>query len=131
VQDLTLAADLFAPVHERTAGNDGFVSLEVSPLLAYDAAGSVTAATALHKKANRPNLYIKIPGTKEGNLAKLQVAQAQTRRYVLIRLSRLPMSIRCVAIVWATSSQGALPGRVRFASKVSRSARISACVPTS
>jgi transaldolase len=69
LQDLTRAADLFAPVHERTAGNDGFVSLEVSPLLANDTKGSVAAATSLHKKANRPNLFIKIPGTKEGNLA--------------------------------------------------------------
>jgi transaldolase len=69
LQDLTRAADLFAPVHERTAGNDGFVSLEVSPLLAYDTKGSVAAATTLHKKANRPNLFIKIPGTKEGNPA--------------------------------------------------------------
>jgi transaldolase len=69
LQDLTRAADLFAPVHERTAGNDGFVSLEVSPLLAYDTKGSVAAAKALHKKANRPNLFIKIPGTKEGNPA--------------------------------------------------------------
>jgi transaldolase len=69
VQDLTRAADLFASIHERTAGNDGFVSLEVSPLLAYDTKGSVAAATKLHKKANRPNLFIKIPGTKEGNPA--------------------------------------------------------------
>src|SRR3954451_3267066 len=69
LQDLTRAADLFAPVHYRTAGNDGFVSLEVSPLLAYDTKGSVAAATTLHKKANRPNLFIKIPGTKEGNHA--------------------------------------------------------------
>ena len=69
LQDLTHAADLFAQVHERTAGNDGFVSLEVSPLLAYDTNGSVAAATSLHKKANRPNLFIKIPGTKEGNPA--------------------------------------------------------------
>ena len=69
LQDLTRAADLFAQVHERTAGNDGFVSLEVSPLLAYDTKGSVAAATTLHKKANRPNLFIKIPGTKEGNPA--------------------------------------------------------------
>jgi transaldolase len=69
LQDLTRAADLFAAVHERTAGNDGFVSLEVSPLLAYDTKGSVAAATSLHKKANRPNLFIKIPGTKEGNPA--------------------------------------------------------------
>jgi transaldolase len=69
LQDLTRAADLFAAVHDRTAGNDGFVSLEVSPLLAYDTQGSVAAATSLHKKANRPNLFIKIPGTKEGNPA--------------------------------------------------------------
>src|ERR1700735_432570 len=69
LQDLTRAADFFASVHERTAGNDGFVSLEVSPLLAYDTAGSVTAAATLHKKANRSNLFIKIPGTKEGNPA--------------------------------------------------------------
>src|ERR1700678_270969 len=66
VQDLTRAADLFAPIHQRTAGVDGFVSLEVSPLLAYDAKATVTQAKALHKKANRPNLFIKIPGTKEG-----------------------------------------------------------------
>jgi transaldolase len=69
VQDLTRAADLFAPVHEQTAGNDGFVSLEVSPLLAYDTEGSVAAAATLSKKADRPNLFIKIPGTKEGNVA--------------------------------------------------------------
>src|ERR1700760_4088177 len=69
LQDLTRAADLFAAVHERTAGYDGFVSLELSPLLAYDSKGSVAAATALRKKANRPNLFIKIPGTKEGNPA--------------------------------------------------------------
>src|SRR6202167_2341000 len=66
VQDLTRAADLFAPIHERTAGVDGFVSLEVSPLLAYDAKNTVDQAKALHKKANRRNLFIKIPGTKEG-----------------------------------------------------------------
>ena len=68
-QDLTRAADHFTQVHERTAGNDGFVSLEVSSLLAYDTKGSAAAATTLHKKANRPNLFIKIPGTKEGNIA--------------------------------------------------------------
>ena len=69
VQDLTRAADLFASVHQQTAGNDGFVSLEVSPLLAYDTQGSVTAAATLSSKANRPNLFIKIPGTKDGNVA--------------------------------------------------------------
>jgi transaldolase len=69
LQDLTRAADLFAPIHQRTASNDGFVSLELSPLLANDTKGSVSAAASLHKKANRPNLFIKIPGTKEGNPA--------------------------------------------------------------
>src|ERR1700732_1986365 len=66
LQDLTRAADLFASVHERTAGNDGFVSLELSPLMAYDTNKSVAAAKLLHDKGNRPNLYIKIPGTSEG-----------------------------------------------------------------
>lgn len=66
LQDLTRAADLFAPVHERTAGVDGFVSLELSPLLAYDTNQSVASATALHAKGNRPNLFIKIPGTSKG-----------------------------------------------------------------
>ena len=66
LQDLTRAADLFAPVHARTGTVDGFVSLEVSPLLAYDTAATVKQAKALHAQANRPNLFIKIPGTTEG-----------------------------------------------------------------
>jgi transaldolase len=66
LQDLTRAADLFAAVHESTAGVDGFVSLELSPLMAYDTNKSVAAAKLLHDKGNRPNLYIKIPGTREG-----------------------------------------------------------------
>jgi len=66
VQDLTRAADLFAPINERTATVDGFVSLEVSPLLAYDTKNTVEQAKLLHKKADRRNLFIKIPGTKEG-----------------------------------------------------------------
>ena len=66
VQDLSRAADLFAPIHERTATVDGFVSLEVSPLLAYDTKNTVEQAKLLHKKASRRNLFIKIPGTKEG-----------------------------------------------------------------
>ena len=66
IQDLTRAADLFAPVYARTAAVDGFVSLEVSPLLAYDTSATVKQAKALHAQANRPNLFIKIPGTKEG-----------------------------------------------------------------
>jgi transaldolase len=66
LEDLTHAADLFLPIHERTAGVDGWVSLEVSPLLAYDAKATVEQAKVLHRKANRRNLLIKIPGTREG-----------------------------------------------------------------
>lgn len=66
VQDLTKAADMFAPIHKRTAGVDGWVSLEVSPLLAHDTARTIAEARALHGKAGRPNLFIKIPGTLEG-----------------------------------------------------------------
>ena len=66
LQDLTRAADLFMPVYTRTATVDGFVSLEVSPLLAYDTSATVQQAKALHGQANRPNLFIKIPGTAEG-----------------------------------------------------------------
>jgi transaldolase len=66
IEDLSRAADLFQPVHRRTATVDGWVSLEVSPLLAHDTDGSVASAKALHAKANKPNLFIKIPGTREG-----------------------------------------------------------------
>ena len=64
--DLTRAADLFLPVHRRTRGVDGWVSLEVSPLLAYDTQSTLAAARELHARAARPNLFIKIPGTAEG-----------------------------------------------------------------
>jgi transaldolase len=66
LEDLTQAADLFRPIHDQTNGLDGWVSLEVSPLLAHDTAGTITAAKDLHARAGRPNLFIKIPGTKEG-----------------------------------------------------------------
>ena len=64
--DLRDAADLFADVHRRTAGVDGFVSLEVSPLIADDAAATIEEAKALHAKGERSNIYIKIPGTQAG-----------------------------------------------------------------
>ena len=66
IEDLRRAADLFLPIHERTDGIDGWVSLEVSPLLAYDTARTVAAAKSLHGQAGRANLFIKIPGTPEG-----------------------------------------------------------------
>jgi len=64
--DLARAADLFLPIHQRTRGVDGWVSLEVSPKLARDTARTVAEAKRLHDKANKPNLFIKIPGTIEG-----------------------------------------------------------------
>jgi len=66
IDDLRQAADLFLPIHERTNGVDGWVSLEVSPLLAYDPGSTIEAAVRLHAEADRPNLFIKIPGTPEG-----------------------------------------------------------------
>jgi transaldolase len=66
LEDLTRAADLFRPIWDRTDGVDGWVSLEVSPLLAYDTARTLAAAKSLHARAGRPNLLIKIPGTREG-----------------------------------------------------------------
>jgi transaldolase len=66
LEDITRAADLFRPIYDRTNGVDGRVSLEISPLLAHDTASTLAAAKDLHTRAGRPNLLIKIPGTKEG-----------------------------------------------------------------
>jgi len=66
LEDLCEAADLFRPIYDRTNGVDGWVSLEVSPLLAYDTGGTIAAAKELYARAGRPNLFIKIPGTREG-----------------------------------------------------------------
>ncbi len=66
LEDINRAAALFRPVFDKTDGVDGWVSLEVSPLLAYDTASTLAAAKQLHARAGQPNLIIKIPGTKEG-----------------------------------------------------------------
>src|SRR6201981_558946 len=66
LEAITRAADLFRPVYDRTNGVDGWVSLEVSPLLAYDTKSTLAAAKELHARAKRPHVLIKIPGTKEG-----------------------------------------------------------------
>ena len=66
LDDLTRAADLFRPIHDRTNSVDGWVSLEVSPLPAHDAYSTFRAAADLFARARRPNLFIKIPGTREG-----------------------------------------------------------------
>jgi transaldolase len=65
-EDLTQAADFFRPVHRATGGTDGWVSLEVSPLLAHDTARTIEQVCSLHRQMQRPNLFIKIPGTPEG-----------------------------------------------------------------
>jgi transaldolase len=67
--DVTAAADLFRPIHDATAGVDGWASFEVSPLLADDAAGTVRETAQLHARVRRPNLFIKIPGTPAGVVA--------------------------------------------------------------
>ncbi|MGO9445650.1 MAG: transaldolase [Thiobacillaceae bacterium] len=66
LEDIIRAADLFRPIFDQTNGLDGWVSLEVSPVLAYDAASTLAAAKELRARAARPNVFIKIPGTKEG-----------------------------------------------------------------
>jgi transaldolase len=66
LEDLRRAADLFRPVFDATSGVDGWVSMEVSPLLANDTSGSIGAAARIYGQAERPNLYVKIPGTPEG-----------------------------------------------------------------
>lgn len=66
IEDIQRAADLFLPAYKATNGLDGYVSIEVSPLLAFDAENTIKAAKAIHDKVNRPNVFIKIPGTRQG-----------------------------------------------------------------
>ena len=66
LEDLRRAADIFRPIWDRTQGTDGWVSMEVSPLLASDTEATIESALAIHKLAERPNLYVKIPGTPQG-----------------------------------------------------------------
>jgi transaldolase len=66
LEDLRRAADIFRPEFDRTQGIDGWVSMEVSPLLANETKGTIEAALRIHKQAGRPNLYVKIPGTAAG-----------------------------------------------------------------
>jgi transaldolase len=78
IDDLGRAADEFKAVHERTDGVDGFVSLEVSPLLADDAAATIEQARDLHGRAGHENLFIKIPGTEAGRTAIEETIAAGT-----------------------------------------------------
>jgi len=74
VEDIRMTADLLRPIYERSAGTDGFVSLEVSPHLAHDSAGTILEARRLWERVDRPNLFIKVPGTWEGLPALRQLA---------------------------------------------------------
>jgi transaldolase len=133
LDDLTRAADLFRPVHDLTGGVDGFVSLEVSPLLAYDAAATAGEAARLHGLAGRPNLFIKIPGTPQGLRAiedtifagvpvnvtllfspahYLAQAEAYTRAIERRVDAGLPAFIASVASVFVSRWDGAVADRV-------------------
>ncbi len=133
LDDLTRAADLFRPIHDRSAAVDGFVSLEVSPLLAYDAEATTREASRLHGLAGRPNLFIKIPGTPEGLRAiedtifagvpvnvtllfspahYLAQAEAYTRAVERRVEAGLPAYVASVASVFISRWDGAVAGSV-------------------
>ncbi len=88
LEDLRRAADLFRPVFDRTGGLDGWVSMEVSPLLANDAKATVEAARGIHRLADRPNLYVKIPGTPAGASAIEEAIYAGVPVNVTLLFSR-------------------------------------------
>lgn len=88
VEDLTVAADLFRPSYEASAGVDGFVSLEVSPTLADDTAGTIAEARRLHAQAARPNVLIKVPGTTAGVVAIEELIYAGIPINVTLLFSR-------------------------------------------
>jgi transaldolase len=98
LEDITRAADLFRPVHERTAGVDGWVSLEVSPRLAHDTQATLRQVQDLHARAGRPNLFIKIPGTAEGLPAIEQAIFAGVPINVTLLFS--PEQYRAAAEAW-------------------------------
>ena len=84
LEDLTSAAELFQPVFGRTNGIDGWVSLEVSPLLAHDTDSTLKAACDLHRRGSKPNLFIKIPGTAEGLLPLRRLSSLASRSTSLL-----------------------------------------------
>jgi transaldolase len=133
LDDVTRAADLFRPVHDRTCGVDGWVSLEVSPLLARDTKTTIAVAKDLFARAKRPNLYIKIPGTKEGlpaieesifagvpiNVTLLfsreqyvAAAEAYLRGIERRIAAKLSPDVRSVASVFISRWDGAVTGKV-------------------
>src|SRR6059058_1914842 len=109
LEDLTRAADLFRPIWDRTRGVDGWVSLEVSPLLAHDTATTLAAAKTLHARAGRPNLLMKIPGTKEGLPAIEEAIFAGVPVNVTLLFSR-EHYVAAPRLFCAASSGASMPG---------------------
>ena len=110
LEDLTQAADLFRPIYDRTNGVDGWVSLEVSPLLAHDTASTIAAAKSLHARAGRPNLLIKIPG-HQGRSARYRRGDLCRRAYKRDACySRASSTWRRPRLSCAASSGASMPG---------------------
>jgi transaldolase len=97
VHDVRWAADVLRPVYEASQGEDGYVSVEVSPALAYDAKGTVAAVESLWQRIDRPNVMIKIPGTREGLLAVEQCL----RQGININVTLLFSVARYEEVAWA------------------------------
>lgn len=137
MEDLTAAADLFRPVFEASEGRDGYVSLEVPPGLAYDAAASIDLARGLHHEAGRPNLLVKIPGTSAGigametliaegiginvtllfsNIHYLQTAEAYLRALERRRAAGMSLDVPSVASLfvsrWDKAADALLPAEL-------------------
>jgi transaldolase len=122
LEDLRRAADIFRPIWDNTGGVDGWVSMEVSPLLAGDTQATIASAAQIHKLANRPNLYVKIPGTPEGvpvNVTLLfsreqylAVAEAYMRGLERRLAAGLDLGISSVASVFVSRWDRAVSGKV-------------------
>ena len=118
LEDITRAADLFRPIYDRTNGVDGWVSLEVSPILAHNTTTTLEEARELFGRANRPNLFIKIPGTKEGLPAIEEAIFSGIPVNVTLRgierrvAAGLNPKVGCVASVFISRWDAAVAGKV-------------------
>jgi transaldolase len=111
LEDLTRAADLFRSIYEKTNGVDGWVSLEVSPFLAYDRASTIAAAKELFARANRPNLFIKIPGTEQ-DLPAIEEAIFAGIPIIVTLLSSREQYLSAATRTCVESSGGLMPALI-------------------
>ncbi|MGH7716506.1 MAG: transaldolase family protein, partial [Vulcanimicrobiaceae bacterium] len=119
-KDICAALDEFRPLYDKTNGGDGFVSLEVSPLLANDTQGTVDAAKRLWKEVNRPNLMIKIPGTTEGGPAITEAIAAGINVNVTLLFSLASYEMSANAYIAGLEKRVAAGGKIdRIASVAS------------